>query len=59
MTDTSPVPTPDPLQMLRSPAYVGLLMLGAIVGVPVAVVAYFFLHVVAEVQDYVFTTLPE
>ncbi len=45
--------------MLRSPAYVGLLVLGAIAGVPVALVAYFFLGAIAEVQEYVFTTLPD
>ncbi len=59
MTDAAPAPTPDPAQILRSPAYVGLLVLGAIVGVPVALVAYFFLGAIAEVQEYVFTTLPD
>ena len=33
-------------------------MLGAIVGVPIATVAYFFLKIVGEAQQYVFTTLP-
>ena len=35
-----------------------LLVFGAIVGVVVAVVAYFFLKAVGEVQHYVFGTLP-
>ena len=35
-----------------------LLVFGAIIGVPVAAVAYFFLEAVAEAQEYVFTTLP-
>ena len=35
-----------------------LLVFGAVVGVLVAVVAFFFLKAVAEVQTYVFTTLP-
>jgi chloride channel protein, CIC family len=35
-----------------------LLVLGALIGVPVAVAAYFFLDGVAEVQTYVFGTLP-
>ena len=35
-----------------------LLVFGAIVGVVVAFVAYFFLKGVAEVQEYVFATLP-
>ena len=50
---------PEPGDILRSKAYVGLLVLGALVGVPIAFVAYFFLAGVAEVQDYVFTTLPD
>ncbi len=50
--------TPDPATLLRSPSYIGLLVLGAITGVPVAVVAYFFLQGVAEAQQYVFSTLP-
>lgn len=58
MTDDAQAVAPDPIELLRSPSYVGLLMLGAIVGVPVAAVAYFFLEAVAEVQQYVFTTLP-
>ncbi len=58
MTDDAPVAAPDPVQLLRSKAYVGLLLLGAVAGLVVAVVAYFFLKVVAELQNYVFTTLP-
>jgi H+/Cl- antiporter ClcA len=36
-----------------------LLVFGAIVGAPVAAIAYFFLEGVAEVQQYLFGTLPE
>ena len=35
-----------------------LVVFGAIIGVPVAAVAYFFLKLVAETQQYVFETLP-
>jgi H+/Cl- antiporter ClcA len=35
-----------------------ILVLGALVGVPVAAVAYFFLKLVSETQHWVFTTLP-
>ena len=35
-----------------------LVVFGAIIGVPVAAVAYFFLKLVAEAQQYVFDTLP-
>ena len=59
---SSPTPTgaspPDPAQLLRSRSYVLVLVLGAIIGVPVAAVAYFYLKGVAEAQTWVFTTLP-
>ena len=35
-----------------------LLVLGAIIGVPVATIAYFFLKLVNEAQKYLFSTLP-
>ena len=44
--------------MLKSRGYVALLVFGAIVGVPVAVIAYFFLKLVTAGQKYFFTTLP-
>jgi H+/Cl- antiporter ClcA len=50
--------TPSPLELLRSRSYVVLLVLGAIIGVPVAAVAYFFLKGVSELQQYLFGTLP-
>src|SRR6476646_745708 len=59
---SSPAPAgaspPDPAQLLRSRSYVLVLVLGAIIGVPVAAVAYFYLKLVAEAQTWVFTTLP-
>ena len=61
MTDPTPTPatpTPDPAALLRSRSYATLLVFGAILGVPVATVAYFFLKGVAEVQQYVYGTLP-
>ena len=55
----TPAPAaPDPLELLKSRSYVALLVFGAIVGVPVAVVSYFFLKLVNEAQTYLFTTLP-
>ena len=36
----------------------GAAVFGAIIGVPVAAIAYFFLKWVTELQQYVFTTLP-
>jgi H+/Cl- antiporter ClcA len=53
-----PVGRPDPADLLRSRSYVALLLFGAVVGVLVAAIAYFFLKLVAEAQQYTFTTLP-
>jgi H+/Cl- antiporter ClcA len=49
---------PNAAELLRSRSYVVLVVFGAIVGVPVAAVAYFFLKLVAETQQYLFETLP-
>ena len=46
------------MDLLRSRSYLVLLVFGAIVGVPVAVIAYYFLKLVALAQKYFFTTLP-
>jgi len=63
---TSPVTPPappaapaDPLELLKTRSYVALLMFGAIIGVPVAAIAYYFLKFVSEAQHYVFTDLPK
>src|SRR5262245_54153458 len=50
--------TPSPLELLQSRSYVVLLVFGALLGVPVAAIAYLFLEGVAEVQQYLFGTLP-
>lgn len=58
----SPAPAPiapDPSEILRSRSYLALLVLGALIGVPVATVAYFFLQAVAKLQTAVFTDLPK
>ena len=57
-TTPSGASPPDPAQLLRSRSYVVVLVLGALIGVPVAAVAYFYLKGVAEAQTWVFTTLP-
>jgi H+/Cl- antiporter ClcA len=49
---------PSPLELLRSKSYAVLLILAAIIGAPVAVLAYFFLKLVAELQKYLYQTLP-
>jgi len=48
----------DPLAQLRSRKYVALLVLAAILGVPIAAIAYGFLKLVDVLQKAVFTQLP-
>ena len=55
---TPPDAPPDAETLLRSRAYVALLVFGAAVGVPVAAVAFFFLKAISESQHYFFSTLP-
>src|SRR5207342_1091812 len=50
--------TPSPLELLQSRSYVVLLLFGAIIGVPVAAAAYFFLEGFTRLQEYLFGTLP-
>src|SRR5436190_20334488 len=59
MTDpTTAAASPDPVELLRSRRYLVLVVFGAVVGVLVAFVAYFFLKAISETQHYVFATLP-
>ncbi len=58
VTAPTPESPPDPAVLLRSKSYLALLMMGAIIGAPVAVFAYFFLKLIAEAQQYLFSTLP-
>ena len=59
MTDSSVAPEPAPAAapepnltaVIRSRRYIVLLVLGAVIGVPVATVAYFFLDAVVEAPD--------
>jgi H+/Cl- antiporter ClcA len=48
----------DPLAPLRSRGYAVLLVLAAIIGVPVSVVAYGFLALASKAQTWIFTSLP-
>ncbi|MGO4102575.1 chloride channel protein [Leifsonia sp. YAF41] len=52
-------PSPDPIAVLRSKSYLGLLVLAALIGVPISAVAYYFLALVAALQELFFTTVPE
>src|SRR2546430_1847870 len=53
----APAP-PAPARILRSTSYLVLLVFGAIVGIPIAAAAYFFLAVVDKLQKEIFTDLP-
>ncbi|MGP0031589.1 MAG: chloride channel protein [Acidimicrobiales bacterium] len=48
----------DPMEQLKSRSYVGLLILAALMGVPVAAVAYFFLKLIAFLQTLIYVHLP-
>src|SRR3954454_25238887 len=56
---TPATPPPDPLALLRRRAYVRLLVLAGLVGVPISAVAYFFLKLVNVLQKAIFTNLPQ
>jgi len=47
------------MAMLRSRSYIQVLVLSAILGVPVSVVAYFFLKLVSELQNWFYGSLPK
>src|SRR5215831_15539127 len=49
---------PDPAAMLRSRAYLGLLVVAAVLGVPISAAAFGFLALVSYLQEELFTHLP-
>jgi H+/Cl- antiporter ClcA len=51
-------PAIDPIAVIRSKRYIGALVLAAIVGIPIAVIAYGFLALVAAIQQFLFNELP-
>src|SRR3954453_12761085 len=52
-------PPPDPVALLRSRAYVQLLVIAAVLGVPISAVAYGFLVLSTQMQHWLFTDLPD
>src|SRR6476469_4261511 len=58
MTTPTATQPADPLALLRTRRYLALLVLAAILGVPIAAVAYGFLKLVDVIQKAVFTQLP-
>ncbi|MDD7940131.1 chloride channel protein [Actinomycetospora lutea] len=55
---TSGAPPVDPLTVLRSRRYLGLLALAAVLGIPISAIAYWFLAFVGLAQHWAFTGLP-
>lgn len=53
-----PAAGPSPAELLRSPAYLRLLALAAVIGVPISALAYGFLQGVAVLQEALFVRLP-
>jgi H+/Cl- antiporter ClcA len=49
---------PDPAARLRDPAYIRLLVLAAVLGVPISAAAYGFLALISYLQKELFTHLP-
>jgi H+/Cl- antiporter ClcA len=49
----------DPVAVVRSKPYLSALLLAAIIGIPISVVAYGFLALVSKVQELVFDDLPD
>jgi H+/Cl- antiporter ClcA len=56
--ETPPPAATDPLRLLRSRAYVKLLVLAALMGIPVSAIAYGFLELSTELQHVVFDDAP-
>lgn len=52
-------PGTDPVAVMRSKPYIAALILAAVLGIPVSILAYGFLAVVAALQQFIFVGLPE
>jgi H+/Cl- antiporter ClcA len=48
----------DPVAVIRSKPYIAALVLAAIVGIPISAIAYGFLALVAAIQKFLFSGLP-
>jgi H+/Cl- antiporter ClcA len=55
----APAAPPGPLDLLRSRQYLVALVFAAIIGVPIATVAYFFLKWVSQTQTWIYSSLPK
>src|SRR5262245_27828654 len=57
MSVNSPMPD-DPMAVLRSRQYLGLLVIAAILGVPISAAAYYFLLAVNHGHQWLYEALP-
>ena len=55
----APGPPQDPAEILRSRGYLAVLVVGAVIGAPIALVAYWFLQLTAHLQGWLFVDLPK
>ena len=55
----TPAPPASPNSIMRSKQFVGLLVLAAIIGVIASLIAWGFLEAISELQDGVYTDLPD
>jgi H+/Cl- antiporter ClcA len=53
-----PAAAVDPVAVIRSKPYIAALVLAAIVGIPISAIAYGFLALVAAIQKFLFSALP-
>ena len=53
-----PAALPDPTDLLRSRSYVVVLLFAALIGVPVAALAYLYLAVVTKGEHWLYASLP-
>ena len=57
--EAAPPPEPaDPTALLRSGAYLRLLVIAAVLGVPISAVAYWFLVLTGALGDWLYDDLP-
>ena len=52
-------PAVDPVAVIRSKAYLSALVIAAVVGIPISAIAYGFLALVAVIQRFLFSQLPQ
>ena len=58
MTRKNATASPDPVTLLKSQGYIGLLLLAAVLGVPISAAAYGFLALIEYLQRWIYDDLP-